>query len=275
MADAEREYQKRRKLAVQAGVSNSSTLALPKDGVWALGYPAQRRELFLMEGTSASGTAVDAKMPWQELLPLRGKLPNVLRKKAKLLTNDIVRNIIAGVGFDPRNPNRPTRVGRVIILSDADDDGRHIRCLLIAFLYTVMPELIIQGKVSLMDAPLFEAMDSRGNKVSGDSITEMERRYGNLTQVNRMKGWGGCDVPLLRSIAFDPATRRELVLLPPTEAEAKQFRLLLGDDPSARKALLGGNTLGGKQNGRCDPDDNRRDGPRKPRAKSKNRAQHA
>jgi DNA gyrase/topoisomerase IV subunit B len=137
-------------------------------------------------------------------------MANVLNKQGAVTSNEIVGNILKVVGFNPRDLNRPIRVGKIIITTDADADGAHILVLLLTIFQQVMPKLLQEGRVYIVNPPLFEAMDSKGRMVAGDSLSEMTKTYGKLTSVNRMKGLGGCEVPLLRQVATDPATRRLL-----------------------------------------------------------------
>ena len=226
-----------KKLA-KAAKSTQGSLSFPKGFVGAFSYPAEKRELYICEGRSASGSAEYAKLPHQEVLPLRGKMANVVSKKGALASNEVIAGMFRCVGYDPRDPDKKLRVGRVIMLPDADDDGDHIAVLMMTVFHRAMPRLIAEGRLFLCDAPLFEATDSRGEKVLGDNLAEMKKRGGTLRDVSRMKGWGGCPVPLLRSVAFDPATRRLIRVLPPSDAESRGLSELMGADSGARKALL-------------------------------------
>jgi DNA gyrase subunit B/topoisomerase-4 subunit B len=232
------DHEERKQLAREAkGVRGK--LSFPKGYVAASSnYPPERTELFLMEGDSAAGGVEDAKMPNQAVLPLRGKMANVITKTGAIGKSEVVGNILRCVGYDPRFPDRPPRVGRVILLTDADDDGHHIAVLLLTIFQRVMPTMLQQGRVFVVKAPLFEAMDSHGRMVTGDSLADMEKAHGKLSHVNRMKGWGGAEVPLLRRVAFDPATRELLRVAAPDQKERKSLVELMGVDSSARKKLI-------------------------------------
>lgn len=234
----DREYKERRKLSKDTkGVRGK--LSLPKGLVAALAFPASKRELYIVEGTSAKGTGKYAKEPWQEILPIRGKLPNLFKRKKDVGANEIVNDVIRAIGYDSARPDRPLRVNKIVLLVDADDDGDHIACLLLVLILKRMPELLRDGLIYLVDAPLFEAQSKDGTMVSGDVLADMERKYGKLSHVNRMKGWGGCEVPLLNAVAFNPATRRLLQVSSPTMEEKTKFEQLLGSDTAGRKELLG------------------------------------
>ena len=191
-------------------------------------------------GAVVHNSAEFAKMPWQEILPLRGKMANVITKKGALENSERVTGILKSVGYDPGDDRRKLRVSKIILLPDADDDGDHISVLLMTVFQMAMPRLMREGRLYVCDAPLFEAQDSRGEKVLGDRLQEMERRHGSLRNVSRMKGWGGCPVPLLRTVAFDPSSRKILRVAAPTAQEARGLVSLMGADSAGRKALLNG-----------------------------------
>jgi DNA gyrase/topoisomerase IV subunit B len=211
--------------------------ALPKKFVSALRFPAERRELFVIEGDSAKGTAMQAKMPWQELFAIRGKLPNVI-KKSSLVDNEIIRDFITVTGYDALRPDKPLRVSKIVLLTDADDDGDHISVLLLTMIVKLMPKVLASGKVYIVRAPLFEAINKKGDQVSGNDLRQMEKQHGMLKNVNRMKGWGGCEPPLLNEVAFDPRTRNWAKIGSPSDEDKKQFELLMGKDTSARKQMM-------------------------------------
>jgi DNA gyrase/topoisomerase IV subunit B len=87
-------------------------------------------------------------------------------------------------------------------------------------------------------APLFEAINKKGDQVSGNDLRQMEKQHGVLKNVNRMKGWGGCEPPLLNEVAFDPRTRNWAKIGSPSDEDKKQFELLMGKDTSARKQMM-------------------------------------
>ncbi len=231
-------HQEARQLARAAGPRGS--LAFPKGAVVALSIPPGRRELYIVEGNSARGTAKKAKMPHQEILPMRGKMANVINRQGAITDSEMIGGILRMIGFDPRRPDRPLRVARVIFLADADEDGAHITVLLMTIIQRVIPRLLGDGRVFIVDAPLFEAMTRDGKMVAGNSLSAMERAHGRLTHVNRMKGWGGCEPELLRQYAFAPETRTLLRLAAPSAAEARGLAELMGADSGARKRLLMG-----------------------------------
>ena len=232
------DHKTKKKLAEDA-IQPRGRLSFPKGFKAALSFPASQRELYLCEGDSAGGSLISAKMPYQEVLPLRGKIANVINKAGKVQKSEVVSNILSVIGFNPSQPERPLRVGKVIILTDADEDGFHISSLLLAVFQQLMPTLFKMGRVYIVDTPLFEAVDRQGSMVSGDVLADMERKYGKLHSVNRMKGLGGCEVPLLRRVATNPATRKLLQVAPPSSKEATMLVELMGKDSAIRKLRIG------------------------------------
>lgn len=228
---------KNKKAAARETRQRGGRLSFPKGFRAATSFAPEKRETYLVEGNSAGGTAKMACMPWQEVLPLRGKIANVVRDGSKALTNEVVQGIVTVTGYDLRNPQKKLRTGKLILLTDADHDGDHITVLLLAVIQKIMPELIEQGRVFIVDAPLFEAQ-SGDEIVLGNSLAEMQKKHGRLTKVNRMKGWGSCDAPLLKQVAFDPDSRRLIRVEAPSKDNAKEFELLMGHDTNSRKKLL-------------------------------------
>jgi DNA gyrase/topoisomerase IV subunit B len=127
----------------------------------------------------------------------------------------------------------------------ADDNGNgicssncHITVLLMTIIQQTMPNILRDNKVYIVRAPLFEAMNSKGEMIAGDNLSQMEKAHGKLTSVNRMKGLGGCTVPLLRRVATNPETRNLLQLKAPSAKEVTGLLNLMGADSATRKKLV-------------------------------------
>src|SRR6185295_7647979 len=133
-------------------------------------------ELFLVEGGSAGGSADNRrKREYQAILPLRGKVLNVEKARTeKVLDNEEIRNLISAIGIDIGNAEDVTRVryGKIILLTDADVDGQHIRTLLLTFFYRQMIKLIETGRIFIARPPLFK-IDQKKNIRYVTTIAEM------------------------------------------------------------------------------------------------------
>lgn len=212
------------------------------------------REMYVVEGDSAGGTAKNARNINQEVLKLSGKIPNALNTSLpKLLSNQRIQDIIISLGADPKSldpkKENPTfscdnlRVSRVILLSDADPDGSHINSLLIAFFWRLFPDLILQGRLYAVDAPLYNALH-KGKHYGGHTIAEcfaaMDKDKVPRNIMFRAKGWGEVDAKLLDPMAFAPSTRKLIRISEESDKTAIAFyRAFVGEDASARRKILG------------------------------------
>jgi DNA gyrase/topoisomerase IV subunit B len=208
--------------------------------------PAER-ELFLVEGDSAGGTAGDARnRDYQEVLPLRGKILNVFRAQpAKIFASVPVMDIMRAIGFDAnaKVPYDKLRVGKLILLADPDPDGDHINLLMSGVLFKMLRPLIEAGKVYAVDSMLFTTQIG-GTKYFGETrdklLQQIPERSRNSVNVTRIKGWGEVNSPVLRQVAFDPKTRRMIRLIAPRKGNnLKKFLSVVGSETDFRKELLG------------------------------------
>ena len=207
----------------------------------------EERELFLVEGDSAGGTAERARMVvpyrYQETLCLRGKVPNAYKMDhAKVLANEEVLNILTALGYEPnaKNPLAGLRVGKLVLLSDPDPDGHHIDSLLLALLTTFVPELFDKEIVYKSLSPKY--MLTVGKKqYFGMSVDEVMRHapQRGKHKATYLKGWGEANDSAMRRIAFDPATRHLELAEPPSKKDMRDIALLMGDDTAYRRELLG------------------------------------
>jgi DNA gyrase subunit B len=214
-----------------------------------------RSELFIVEGDSALGTAKLARnAEHQALLPIRGKILNTQKASvADMLKNAecaaIIQVIGAGSGrtFDLAQ----ARYGKIIVMSDADVDGAHIRCLLLTLVHRYMRPLLEDGRVYAAVPPLhrFEITNPGGKKnevVYTYSEDEYRRTLADLAAKGRSyrtpqryKGLGEMDASQLRETTMDPATRTlRRITMSETEAALEVFDLLMGTDVAPRKEFL-------------------------------------
>ena len=213
-----------------------------------------RTELFIVEGDSALGTTKAARnSEYQAILPIRGKILNVQKASlSQMLENNECASIIQviGAGSGRSFTLDDARYGRVILMSDADVDGAHIRCLLLTLLYRYMRPLIEAGRVFAAIPPLHR-IDVVGGKRGEIHYTysddEMRKVLADLTKagkrwkepVQRYKGLGEMDADQLRETTMDPnhRTLRRVTMNDAAQAEAI-FELLMGNDVAPRKEFI-------------------------------------
>ena len=134
------------------------------------------------------------------------------------------------------------RVGSVYMLADADVDGGHINCLVLSLIWRVVPDLIREGRVFIVDAPLYNVFhnNKRYFGATFDDVVAQLPKGAPTNMISRAKGWGEISPEALRYVAFDPKTRRVLRVLPPPNGEAEEyFRAIMGENSQVRKDLLG------------------------------------
>ena len=215
-----------------------------------------RTELFVVEGESALGTTKAARnSEFQAILPLRGKILNVQKASlSQMLDNAECAAIIQviGAGSGKSFNLGDVRYGRVILMSDADVDGAHIRCLLLTLIYRYMRPLVEDGRVFAAIPPLhrIEVLGSGGKKGEVHytySDDEMKRLLGDLKKqgkkwrepIQRYKGLGEMDADQLRETTMDPdhRTLRRITIKDGADAE-KIFELLMGNEVAPRKDFI-------------------------------------
>src|SRR5690348_3322840 len=210
-------------------------------------------ELYLVEGDSAGGSAKQGrKREFQAILPLRGKIINVEKARIdKVLSNEEIRTIITAIGSGIKEEFEigRARYHKIIIMTDADVDGAHIRTLLLTFFYRQMPELIDAGYMYIAQPPLYRV--AKG-KEEFYAYTDKERdmyatRLGgegrNTTvHIQRYKGLGEMNADQLWKTTMDPNTRTMLrVTLEDAVLADQTFQTLMGDEVEPRRLFIEAN----------------------------------
>lgn len=202
-----------------------------------------KRELFLVEGESAGGTAKFARdKTYQEVFYLRGKILNAERATdSKVLESEEVLGILKSIGFDPskKEPMKSLRVGRIIGLTDPDDDGYHITSLILTLLAKYVPDLFTRGMVYAVDAAEYVGTVKGKLRYAQDKHKLIKLNGGKAPKdMMHLKGWGEATVVQLRRMAFDPKQRKLCKLSAPTDG-GKRLKLIMSEDPAIRKVMLG------------------------------------
>lgn len=244
---ARESYKKLRQAIGQATVKRDARGVLPDKLVEAMHCTPEERELFVVEGDSAGGSAKIARDPkYQEVLPLKGKIPNAAQTPPdKLFQNTEISSLIKaiGIGLGPKGKGTDLtnlRVGKVLLLTDADHDGSHIASLVLTLFCTWMPDFVRKGYLYVVDSPLFVGVhrDSRWYAHTLQELEELSGRRASDMQVTRMKGHGEADAASLKYYAMSPASRKLWkISLGPNDQEI--ILSLMGSDSTARKTLLG------------------------------------
>lgn len=242
----------RRKNALESAGSLPTKLADCRSG------DQDATELFIVEGDSAGGTVKAARdSDTQALLPLRGKLLNVQKvtSEKRMLDNRECEAIIAAIGggagktFDVD----ARRYGRVVLLTDADVDGSHIRTLVLALLHKYTYDLVLHGHVYAAVPPLYRT-EFKGKKgvyhytFTEDEQRELIRKHKNkeVREMQRFKGLGEMDADQMELVIGAGRTMRRLTL-EDTAAAAERFELLMGSEVEARRNFIVANALNVKR----------------------------
>lgn len=211
----------------------------------------EQAEIYLVEGDSAGGSAKSGRDPrFQAILPLRGKILNVEKARLdKIFANNEIRNMITafGTGISDDFDLAKRRYGKIIIMTDADVDGAHIRTLLLTFFYRYMKPLIEHGHVYIAQPPLYLISKGKNNWYTY-SDAELAKKLDEVGResvtIQRYKGLGEMDPEQLWETTMDPERRTMLrVDIEDAEEADDLFNVLMGEKVEPRRQFIEDNAL--------------------------------
>ena len=217
-----------------------------------------KREIYIVEGDSALGSVkLGRDAEFQGIMPIRGKILNCLKADYdRIFKSEIITDLIKVLGCGVEVQGKKTkelssfdldslRWNKVVICTDADEDGFHIRTLVLTMLYRLTPTLIEKGYVYIAESPLYEinCKDKTWFAYSeGEKNEILKKLEGKKFSVNRSKGLGENEPEMMWMTTMNPATRRLIRVLPEDAAKmSEMFDLLLGDNLTGRKDYIAEN----------------------------------
>lgn len=212
----------------------------------------EESELYLVEGDSAGGSAKQARdRHFQAILPLRGKILNVEKARLdKILENEEIKNIVTalGTGLSPNEEDMDfsrVRYHKIIIMTDADVDGAHIRTLLLTFFYRQMRPLFENGYIYIAQPPLYKAKRGKEERYLWNeeelqqAVAEMGNEGRSKVSIQRYKGLGEMNPEQLWDTTMDPENRvLQVVTVDDAAAADRIFSTLMGDSVEPRRKFI-------------------------------------
>lgn len=206
---------------------------------------AHEREIFIVEGESAGGPGKQARYTHQGILPIRGKIKNVISTKGdKGMDSEDILNILAAIGYDPKatDPLAKLATGKIIYLADPDPDGHHINCLLLGLTYKFLPEAFERGMVYVAKTPEYYAIHA-GKLFTADGARALRLKMDKAkvpasVKPIHIKGWGEIDPVVMRILAMNEKTRT-LIRIDPLQDSDVEFYNLMSESPESRRRLAG------------------------------------
>ena len=206
---------------------------------------SSKTELYIVEGDSAGGSAKQGRdRHFQAILPLRGKIMNTERARLdKILSSNEIKALISalGTGIGDNFDLEGLRYGRVIIMTDADVDGSHIRTLLLTFFFRYMPQLIDDGHLHIAQPPLYRIAHKNNVKYvySDKEKDKALKEIGDKANLQRYKGLGEMNPDQLWETTMNPENRTLLLVTVDDAAEAdRTFDMLMGDAVDPRRKFI-------------------------------------
>jgi len=241
-ADAREAARKARELVRRKTAMTSS--GLPGKLADCSSSDLNETELYIVEGESAGGSAKQARnKEFQAILPLKGKILNVEKAApTKVFSSEEIGNLITamGTGTGEQFALDKLRYGKIIIMTDADVDGQHIKTLLLTLFFRYVPQLIDNGRIFVAVAPLYKVRKGKDHYVfSDEELKKLVDKLGGKPDVQRFKGLGEMNPQQLWDTTMNPNTRlvKKVMVEDAVEAD-KTFSTLMGDDVEPRKLFI-------------------------------------